>query len=256
MFRVLTINTHKGFSTLNRRFALHELREAIRATQADLVFLQEVSGWHHRRAQRHADWPRDPHYEFLADSIWPEFAYGRNSVYTNGHHGNAILSHYPILRSEQVDISTNAIEQKGFLHSIVDYPDAPGPLHCLCVHLGVLGRSREKQMRLLSAYIGRRIPESEPVIVAGDFNDWRGRSHRAFARPLGFVETFRHTQGRTARTFPSWMPVLGLDRIYVRGLRTTRSTVCSRHVWSRLSDHLPLMAELTWDSDGVSERAA
>jgi len=42
--RVLTINTHKGFTALNRRFILPELRSAVQATGADLVFLQEVLG--------------------------------------------------------------------------------------------------------------------------------------------------------------------------------------------------------------------
>ena len=37
--KVLTINTHKGFTTFNRRFILPELREAVRATSADIVFL-------------------------------------------------------------------------------------------------------------------------------------------------------------------------------------------------------------------------
>ena len=41
-FKVLTVNVHKGFTTFNRRFMLHELREAVRGVAADLVFLQEV----------------------------------------------------------------------------------------------------------------------------------------------------------------------------------------------------------------------
>ena len=34
--RVLTVNTHKGFTPLNRRFILHELREAVRSVSADI----------------------------------------------------------------------------------------------------------------------------------------------------------------------------------------------------------------------------
>ncbi|CAI8878474.1 hypothetical protein EMIT0P253_360006 [Pseudomonas sp. IT-P253] len=45
-FTVLTINTHKGFTALNRRFILPELREAVRSVSADVVFLQEVHGTH------------------------------------------------------------------------------------------------------------------------------------------------------------------------------------------------------------------
>lgn len=37
-FKVLTINTHKGFTSFNRRFILPELRDAVRATSADIVF--------------------------------------------------------------------------------------------------------------------------------------------------------------------------------------------------------------------------
>ena len=39
-FTVLTVNTHKGFTALNRRFILPELREAVRSVSADVVFLQ------------------------------------------------------------------------------------------------------------------------------------------------------------------------------------------------------------------------
>jgi endonuclease/exonuclease/phosphatase family metal-dependent hydrolase len=44
--KVLTVNIHKGFGVFNRKFILHELREAVRAVGADLVFLQEVHGTH------------------------------------------------------------------------------------------------------------------------------------------------------------------------------------------------------------------
>ena len=69
-FKVLTVNVHKGFTTFNRRFMLHELREAVRGVAADLLFLQEVQGSHQRHAQRVANFPQVPHNEFLADTIW------------------------------------------------------------------------------------------------------------------------------------------------------------------------------------------
>ena len=36
-FTVLTVNIHKGFTALNRRFILPELREAVRSVGADMV---------------------------------------------------------------------------------------------------------------------------------------------------------------------------------------------------------------------------
>ena len=78
--KVLTVNIHKGFSFFNRKFILHELREAVRSVAADVVFLQEVHGTHSHHSERLVNWPRAPHYEFLADSIWPTYAYGRNAI--------------------------------------------------------------------------------------------------------------------------------------------------------------------------------
>ena len=109
--RVLTVNTHKGFAAGNRRFVLSELREAVRAVGADVVFLQEVQGAHAGHAARVAGWPAAPHYEYLADELWPEFAYGRNAVYPDGDHGNAVLSRFPIVAFENRDVSVAGHQQ-------------------------------------------------------------------------------------------------------------------------------------------------
>src|SRR5216117_2882684 len=92
---------------------IHELREHLQVLGADIIFLQEVQGLHSRHAARFEDWPDEPQYEFLADQVWPEFAYGRNAVYDYGHHGNAILSRYPIVRAENQDVSHHALERRG-----------------------------------------------------------------------------------------------------------------------------------------------
>src|SRR4051812_7468381 len=93
--RVISYNIHKGFSSGNLKFILKKMREALRFVQPDLIFLQEVLGHHEVHSRRIKDWPDQSQFEFLAHELWPHFAYGRNAVYTNGHHGNAILSKYP-----------------------------------------------------------------------------------------------------------------------------------------------------------------
>jgi len=120
--RVLTVNTHKGFTAFNRRFILPELREAVRSTSADLVFLQEVVGEHERHSARYNAWPQVSQYEFLADSMWSDFAYGRNAVYPDGHHGNALLSKYPIREFRNLDVSITGPERRGLLHCVLDVP--------------------------------------------------------------------------------------------------------------------------------------
>ncbi|WP_052081051.1 endonuclease/exonuclease/phosphatase family protein [Pseudomonas sp. ML96] len=239
--RVLTINTHKGFTALNRRFILPELREAVRATGADLVFLQEVLGTHQRHARRHRNWPDTPHYEFLADSMWPQFAYGRNAVYPDGDHGNALLSKFPISHYENLDVSIGVVEQRGLLHCVLQVP-GPHEVHAVCVHLGLREHHRQQQLRLLCRMIDE-LPADAPVIVAGDFNDWRLRASAMLAEQR-LHEVFANELGEPAKSFPARWPLLRLDRIYVRNATSHAPTVLSTRPWSHLSDHAPLAVEV------------
>ncbi|OGV65210.1 MAG: hypothetical protein A2498_12450 [Lentisphaerae bacterium RIFOXYC12_FULL_60_16] len=241
--RILTVNIHKGFSLGNRHFVLHRLRDAIRSTHADVVFLQEVVGQNTRKAARHHDWPDQAQHEYLADSVWAHHAYGQNALYPHGHHGNAILSRFPIVHSEQIDTTTNRMEQRGFLYGAVDLPDGGDPLHCLCIHLGLFAASRKKQLRLHADFIDRRIPHDAPMIMAGDFNDWRGDGVDEFARRLNLKDAATEISGRKARTFPAHLPLLPLDRIYIRGLSARQCTTHYRGAWKQLSDHAALLVE-------------
>jgi endonuclease/exonuclease/phosphatase family metal-dependent hydrolase len=240
--KVLTVNTHKGFTAFNRRFMLHELRDAVRHVQADVVFLQEVMGTHARHAARHANYPNAPHYEFLADTIWPQFAYGKNAAYPLGHHGNAVLSKFPIVHHENRDVSLAGPERRGLLYCVLDVPNRPQPLHVFCVHLGLRESHRRQQLHMLAEMINHKVPEGAPVVVAGDFNDWRRRAHRILAELAGLREVFVHANGHSARTFPAKFPVLALDRIYVRNARACSPLTLPESPWNRLSDHAPLAA--------------
>lgn len=239
--RVLTVNAHKGFSAFNRRYVLPELREAVRSQDADLVFLQEVLGSHSRHASHHPGWSSVPQYEFLADSLWPAYAYGRNAVYPDGEHGNALLSKFDILHYENLDVSVTGSERRGLLHAVLDMPGR-SPLHTVCAHLGLDERQRSKQLRLLCQLL-ESLPAEAPVIVAGDFNDWRQRADAHLAGS-GLVEVFTQAHGRPARSFPARWPLLCLDRIYLRNAQARQPRVMARKPWSHLSDHLPLSVEV------------
>ncbi|HVK32941.1 MAG TPA: endonuclease/exonuclease/phosphatase family protein [Burkholderiaceae bacterium] len=242
--RVLSLNAHKGFTPLNRRFILQELREAVRTVAADLVFLQEVVGVHSRHARRHKNWPAVPQYEYLADTLWTDHAYGRNAVYPHGDHGNALLSRYPIRFHRNHDASLGSGESRGFLHCVLELPG--GMLHAICVHLGLRERDRRQQLDLLCGLIEREVPPDAPLIVAGDFNDWRRRAHDRLQHCAGLHEVFVTATGQPARTFPARWPLLALDRIYVRHARISHPLVLGARPWSHLSDHAPLAAELHW----------
>lgn len=238
---VMTVNIHKGFTTFNRKFILPELRDAVRKVGADVVFLQEVLG--HPGSRRNGTWD-EPHYEFLADEIWPQFAYGRNMVYPNGHHGNAVMSKFPIVHYQNHDASIAGPEKRGLLHCVIRVPGHEHDVHAICVHLGLAESHRVQQLELLCDIVRTEVPEEAPLVVAGDFNDWRRRAHDILERDAGLKEVFVSAYGESARTFPARFPVLSLDRIYVRNASVHLPVVLPRRPWSHLSDHAPLAAEI------------
>ena len=238
-FTAVSLNIHKGLSPLNRRVIVHDIRHALHALGPELVFLQEVQDAHDRHAARFADWPVEAQSRYLAGALWPEVHYGRNAIYADGHHGNAILSRYTVESVDNDDMSMHGFESRGLLHAVVRI--GPAPVHCLCVHLGLTQRGRTRQVEFILDTLGSRSLAGEPVIIAGDFNDWRGRVHAAFAT-LGLHDAFVAAGSRAPRTFPARMPVLRLDRIYVRGLQVKAARVL--HHLHRMSDHIGLAATL------------
>ena len=242
---ISTYNIHKGFSHFNRRMMLHELRECLRELNSDIVFLQEVQGAHNDTAGRRKDYPALPQYEYLADLIWPHHAYGKNAVYDEGHHGNAILSRYPIARWDNQDISAHRFESRGLLHCEIPMPDSSHTLHCICVHLGLFARGRGRQFGALVERINQMVPKDAPMIVAGDFNDWRNHASRLLAQELQLQEVFEARHGKPARSYPVSFPLLRMDRIYVRGLDIVSEEVHAHHPWNKISDHAALSATLT-----------
>jgi len=242
---IATYNIHKGFSHFNRRVVLHELRDRLRELNADIVFLQEAQGEHKRHSERFHNYPCGAQHEFIAEEIWPHCAYGKNSVYETGHHGNAILSRFPILQSLNMDVSAHRFESRGLLHCEIDLSGI-GQVHCLCVHFGLFAKGRREQTRMLIEHVKNTIPAGTPLIIAGDFNDWRNQMSRTLESELQVRDVFHLHGGSPARSFPAGLPVFRLDRIYVRGFSVLQSDVHVGGEWQRLSDHAALSTRLKW----------
>jgi len=242
--KIATYNIHKGYSQFKRRFVLHELRERLRDLDADIVFLQEVQGADRRTKLRHHFDGAHPQHEFLAHESWLHHAYGKNSVYDSGHHGNAILSRYPILKWDNQDISAHRFESRGVLHCEIATPDSDTALHCLCVHLGLFARGRSQQMQELVERVQRVVPADAPLIIAGDFNDWNNHAGHLLAQELHLQEAFEIKTGKLARSYPCGLPLLRMDRIYVRGLTVQQTEVHAHYPWNKISDHAALSASL------------
>lgn len=246
-FRILSLNIHKGFALGPKRLVLHKIRECLRESGASIVFLQEVVGANDKHQKSMAAWPTQSQLEFLADTVWHHHAYGKNAIYQHGHHGNAILSALPFVRWDNIDASILSFSQRGFLHGTI-----AGNLHLICVHLGLFERERALQVAHLIEYIHRTVPAHEPLILAGDFNDWRLTAHRRLKKLLQLREVHECVNGRIARTFPAFMPMLSMDRIYVRGLEIEHCESTAGSHWRDFSDHKALIADVSLSEDKES----
>jgi endonuclease/exonuclease/phosphatase family metal-dependent hydrolase len=245
--RVATYNIHKGVRGVGprKRLEIHNLGLAVEAFDADLVFLQEVRLSHSREARRFArtsfGWPAEGQAEFLAPEGY-EVAYRTNAVTRWGEHGNALLARWPIGDIGHHDVSDHRFEQRGLLHVPVAWNGLT--VHAVVAHFGLVHSSRVRQVQRLARFIEAEVPAGELLVVAGDFNDWGERLDDPM-RELGLRRALGPGEKLTRKaTFPSLAPVFALDRFYLRGL-SCRSTMVPRGVvWARMSDHLPLVAEL------------
>lgn len=182
VIRIVSYNIHKGRSAMGSRESLADLRLGLYGLRPDLLFLQEVQGRNERRISL------DAQHESLAAALCMNTAYGCNAIRARTDHGNALLSRYPILQHENQDISDHKLEQRGLLHALVEVNDVP--VHCLVVHLGLFAGGRSRQVAALVERIKRMVPQDEPMLIAGDFNDWNNRLAPLFVQQLGLYEVF------------------------------------------------------------------
>ncbi len=246
--KILSYNIHKGFDWRNKNYFLKEMKEFIGSTKADIVFLQEVLGKNNKLKEQGFI---DSQFEFLADELWPHFSYAKNAIYDHGHHGNLILSKFPIESYENIDLSTNSLEKRGLLLCKIRLPDNHF-FYAACSHLNLLHNSRllqyEKIKKTLQAKFHFEEDHHFPIILAGDFNDWNKQCENIFEGELEMIEAHKFIHGRYAKTFPAIMPFLCLDRIYLKNFTIKKSLTLAptteKSLFTHLSDHLPIFCEV------------
>jgi endonuclease/exonuclease/phosphatase family metal-dependent hydrolase len=240
--KILSYNIHKGFTIGNRDFILEQIRIALRETNADILFLQEILGDHQDKKCKIPDWKTAIQFEYIADTVWPHFAYGKNAVYPEGHHGNAILSKYPIIEWQNHAISTNRFEHRGLLKTKVMIPEVERELLLCNTHLDLTQAGRDLQTEMLIKHM--KSENDLPWVLVGDFNDWNKKISPKIEQTLNAQEVFKELHGKYPATFPSFLPMLSLDRIFVHKLKPVHAVALKEAHWKNLSDHLPLYVEI------------
>jgi len=225
---------HKGFGGSDRRYRLDRIIDVLRDTEADLICLQEVDQNVDRT--NHDDQPR-----ILVERLKASaFVYQLNVPCHKGGYGNLIVSRWPILSQEHVCLRMGWWKPRGAQLVVVNTPQ--GPLHLVNWHLGLRERERLWQARELLHHPAFTRSEHLPTLVTGDFNDWRHTLEtHAFAR-----HHFHHATGPTRhfRSFPSFMALMSLDKLFHRGnVKIDEANIVRNWLTKKASDHLPLVVD-------------
>jgi endonuclease/exonuclease/phosphatase family metal-dependent hydrolase len=232
--RVVTYNIHTCVG-VDRRYDPARIAAVLCEIDADIACLQEVGA--RRRIERQAD-----QWAYLGEVTGCRVILGGGNG--RGRFGNAILTRFPVLSARSLDLTVAGYQPRGAIDADLLIGDRV--LRVIATHFGLRAGERRLQANRLMIALGESwTPDrrsADAVLLMGDLNEWRGRS--------GAIRTFDRHLGPSpaARTFPSWMPVLALDRIYADGPAVLRDVSVYRSPLARLaSDHLPLVGSLSWN---------
>jgi len=233
--RVVTYNIHTCVG-VDRRYDPARIGMVLREIDADIACLQEVDA--SRPSARHTD-----QWVYLGAATGCRVVTGTGVRQRHGRFGNAILTRFPVLAARLIDLTVAGYEPRAAIDADVLINERV--LRVIATHFGLHAAERRLQASRLMVALAEPVPasrrEAAAVLVMGDLNEWRGRhgAIRFLDRRLG--------PSAAARTFPSWMPVLSLDRIYAEGPAELRDVDVFRSPLARLaSDHLPLVGSLFW----------
>jgi len=242
--RIITYNIHGGIG-LDRRFQPDRIGAILKDHAADIVLLQESDKGASR--SRYMDMAK-----YFAEQLdYPYHESGYNVNLSEGCYGNATLSKYPITLARNIDLTIGDHRGRGCQYTSIQIDDQNHNHYSLQVfnlHLGLSPLERQKQAGLLMR--SREfscIDDTSLCIVGGDFNDWLSRLRALFVEGMSLnCATDRDTRYRTKpiKTYPSFAPRGGLDRIYYRGRMKLINAIRCRHRTVQVaSDHLPVIAD-------------
>ena len=240
--KVLSYNIHRAIG-FDRRFKPERIIKILRGHDADIVLLQEVDeGVPRSRELKLA--------KEIAESLgYPHYAMGHNVSLRKGRYGNATLSRFPIIRERNIDLTIGKRKRRGCQHTTIDIREDKKSLEVFNLHLGLSARERQKQAGILArSNEYETLDNDTPCLIGGDFNDWRSLLRALFIEGLEFscaTDKNNKVGSPTAlKTYPSFAPRGGLDRLYYRGELKLISAKRCRYKASKIaSDHLPIILE-------------
>lgn len=231
IFSVLSYNIRKGKGYRKSNPHISDISNYISQQECDVVMCQEVAeNKHSSDCQSQCC--------HIANTLNMDHYYGANACYNDGSHGNATFSAFPSISNLNINVTTNPFEYRGILYSVLR-PNDSSHIHVFNVHLGLTPGQRRKQIRLLMNFINSTIPEEDPIIIAGDFNDFGGVIKKIFAELPEFESATNNISKPESKTWPSHRPLFQLDNMFYRNLKLIDvQTLQGQNKY--LSDHLAL----------------
>ncbi len=250
-FKVLSYNIHRAIG-IDRKFAPERIIKIIQTLDADVVLLQEVDEGVPRSNELNLA-------QVLADNCgYEHHALGHNVTLKQGRYGNATLSRFPIIKQSNIDLSIEDKKKRGCQHTTIQISESKTDFQFLEVfnlHLGLSAKERQKQAgKLFKSPEFTALDINQPCIIGGDFNDWRSMLRALLIIGKDFLCATDRTSLRgnevAMKTFPSFAPRGGLDRIYYRGkLHCTHVSSTKMRLARVASDHLPVVATFVINRD-------
>ena len=239
--RVATYNVHGCVGTDGQR-SEGRIADVIASMSVDIVGLQELD----------LGRPRSGHVDqaaLIAEKLGWKYHFHPAMRRGDEQYGNAIVSRLPIALKCAAEMPGVAPwycrEQRSaiWMQAETDL----GAVHIINTHFGLGYSERSLQAKLLigPTWLGS-VPPDEPAVLLGDLNSVRtSRAYRLLKAHLRDVRTLVRPR-RAFRTFPTRLPSLAVDHIFVNAALTPTNLNVHRTALARVaSDHFPLICELT-----------
>ena len=176
--------------------------------------------------------------EYLARATGLQAIAGPTIERQTGPFGNVLLTSWHVLDSRLLDLSVPGREPRGAIDA--DLMIEGKPVRVVVTHLGLRAAERRYQVRRLLEVLSKG--QNRFIIVLGDINEWVLRS-----RPLRWLYG-RFGTPPAPRTYPSWLPLFALDRIWVLPREVLIEVRAHAKPLARIaSDHLPVKGLIAID---------
>lgn len=239
MIRIVTYNVHRCLG-VDGMLSPKRIASVIASREPDIVALQEVDVGRARTGgidQAHA----------IADALNMTLHFHSVLQVVEEKYGDAILTTRPseLVRAAMLPGRSRIrrLEPRGALWVSIDFEGTR--LQVINTHLGLTRRERRLQVDALLGPTWTGHPEcTDPFILLGDFNAVpRGRTYRRLNARLADAQLAAGRR-RALPTFPTRLPVLRLDHVFVSRSVAVRKVEVLRTSLTRVaSDHLPLVVD-------------